>query len=873
MNPPNPKNRRGVKPCCADTLAPVFALPLALPLSLLRSLAPAAFSAEATAAAAAAAAAAIEAFQQGQIGPAGDTKKNKVVAIHTTASTAAATPVFAEVVATFNGPAEVDLRVRRGERVQIIAAAAGGRKTWRCRNERGGVGNVPARHLHKLDGGEAADGNPDDPASHRPPVRGLSDIPAEQHQRHRVPAADDVAGRATEARFEVAKWAVFRAGVGAGSDAAGEGQQPHVALELQVVDGTADSRVVLERGGGGGDGSSAVASATVYRTASTHEALATFAALHVELGAAGFTELDLDVVGPGIGSAQLQRLAGIGTSTAAASADGSSPATLGAAARLVRTVFHSARQSVKATLGGDLGRISSLQLQKAEVLLLQLRALLRDGEGRDAAKLQLLSQRFYDALPDGAFGGRPTIAHLAALAKAADAVSLMRDLVPASEAAAMHTASPDAAVAAMMASLPCQITRLDEQTTAHGMIQRAVRRDNESPDAAGRKRIRLLNVFQVRRPTDQATDSARAQVGNEKLLFHSSRHSSFYGILSRGLQLPQVVVDDMGGTRTDAGMLGQGIYFGDRPSTAANYSAHDPSQTGGHRLMLASMVALGKAAIYTSCDTTLSAPPDGFQSCMGVSAQMDPSSVFKDNEFAVYDPDLLGKQFVIEFAIEGEDALPVPPEALPAVPDPAHSANHQFRGAMPGAAGGADGVAIDDVLNAGVAPAGQAGLVGPGGTPLPLVETHLRAQLIDLAARVVVFQAYQNTSDGAIEAKYLFPVAATGTVCGFEAFINGKHVVGEVKEKEVARKEYREAIARGDGAYLMEESKESPEVYVVTGPVHSMSGLLSYTFPHRSAIVAHMSIFICLFSLLTHQFQMFSGSPSRSATCRPMRAS
>ena len=99
MNPPNPKNRRGVKPCCADTLAPVFALPLALPLSLLRSLAPAGFSAEATATAAAAAAAAIEAFQQGQIGPAGDTKKNKVVAIHTTASTAAATPVFAEVVA------------------------------------------------------------------------------------------------------------------------------------------------------------------------------------------------------------------------------------------------------------------------------------------------------------------------------------------------------------------------------------------------------------------------------------------------------------------------------------------------------------------------------------------------------------------------------------------------------------------------------------------------------------------------------------------------------------------------------------------------------------------------------------------------------
>ena len=42
-------------------------------------------------------------------------------------------------------------------------------------------------------------------------------------------------------------------------------------------------------------------------------------------------------------------------------------------------------------------------------------------------------------------------------------------------------------------------------------------------------------------------------------------------------------------------------------------------------------------------------------------------------------------------------------------------------------------------------------------------------------------------------------------VCGFEAFINGKHVVGEVKEKEQAHKEYREAISQGHGAYLMDE--------------------------------------------------------------------
>ena len=47
-------------------------------------------------------------------------------------------------------------------------------------------------------------------------------------------------------------------------------------------------------------------------------------------------------------------------------------------------------------------------------------------------------------------------------------------------------------------------------------------------------------------------------------------------------------------------------------------------------------------------------------------------------------------------------------------------------------------------------------------------------------------------------------------MCGFEAFINGKHIVGKVKEKEQARKEYKEAIQQGHGAYLMEEQEESP---------------------------------------------------------------
>ena len=45
--------------------------------------------------------------------------------------------------------------------------------------------------------------------------------------------------------------------------------------------------------------------------------------------------------------------------------------------------------------------------------------------------------------------------------------------------------------------------------------------------------------------------------------------------------------------------------------------------------------------------------------------------------------------------------------------------------------------------------------------------------------QVVVLQEYHNQSNEAIEAKYVFPLDDMAVVCGFEAFINGKHVIGE----------------------------------------------------------------------------------------------
>lgn len=47
--------------------------------------------------------------------------------------------------------------------------------------------------------------------------------------------------------------------------------------------------------------------------------------------------------------------------------------------------------------------------------------------------------------------------------------------------------------------------------------------------------------------------------------------------------------------------------------------------------------------------------------------------------------------------------------------------------------------------------------------------------------QVIVFQTYTNQNPVPIEAKYVFPLDDKAAVCGFEAFINGKHIVGEVR--------------------------------------------------------------------------------------------
>jgi len=90
---------------------------------------------------------------------------------------------------------------------------------------------------------------------------------------------------------------------------------------------------------------------------------------------------------------------------------------------------------------------------------------------------------------------------------------------------------------------------------------------------------------------------------------------------------------------------------------------------------------------------------------------------------------------------------------------------------------------------------------------VPLIRSNVEVTVIDQMTQVDITQEYVNNESVEIEASYMFPLDERAAVCGFEAEIQGKRVIGIAKEKEQAQREYNAAIARGDGAYLLEEKK------------------------------------------------------------------
>ena len=118
--------------------------------------------------------------------------------------------------------------------------------------------------------------------------------------------------------------------------------------------------------------------------------------------------------------------------------------------------------------------------------------------------------------------------------------------------------------------------------------------------------------------------------------------------------------------------------------------------------------------------------------------------------------------------------------------------------------------------------ASAAGLMTPIGsqTPLEIKSHHVDVTIEDGYVVTEVDQTFSNPSSQDLEAVYSFPVPEKGTVSEFTVWIDGKPVIGEVLEKNKAKKLYKEEKAAGRDAGLTEK-KQHYRFEVRVSPVRS----------------------------------------------------
>ncbi|XP_023046089.2 protein mono-ADP-ribosyltransferase PARP4 isoform X1 [Piliocolobus tephrosceles] len=452
---------------------------------------------------------------------------------------------------------------------------------------------------------------------------------------------------------------------------------------------------------------------------------------------------------------------------------------------LVEMIWAEALGHLEHTLLKPVNRISLNDVSKAEGILLLVKAALKNGE--TAEQLQKMMTEFYRLIPHK--GTTPKEVNLGLLAKKADLCQLIRDMVNVCET---NLSKPNPPSLAKYRALRCKIEHVEQNTEEFLRVRKEVLQNHHSKSP-----VDILQIFRVGRVIE--TTEFLSKLGNVRPFLHGSPVRNIVGILCRGLLLPKVV-EDHGVQRTDVGNLGSGIYFSDSLSTSLKYS--HPGETDGTRLLLICDVALGKCMDLHKKDFSLTEAPPGYDSVHGVSQTASVTTDFEDDEFVVYKTNQVKMKYIIKFSMPGDQIKDFHPSNRTEL--------EEYRPEF------ADFSKVQDyqLPDAKTYSSTKAGLQDASGNLVPLEDVNIKGRIIDTVAQVIVFQTYTNKSHVPIEAKYIFPLDDKAAVCGFEAFINGKHIVGEIKEKEEAQREYREAVTQGHGAYLM--SQDAPDVFTVS---------------------------------------------------------
>ena len=289
-----------------------------------------------------------------------------------------------------------------------------------------------------------------------------------------------------------------------------------------------------------------------------------------------------------------------------------------------------------------LGVLTLGQIDKGQEILDELYSLFqKKSQTKSVHDLMVdLSGEFYTVIPHRIGRSRraaeaAVINTLADFNVKQDTLQLMRDMLSVSGKDAQVLVNPE--IDKKYKALGCDIKLVE------GAKYQELKNYVEKSQVK-RSGIKVKAIYSLNRPDEQK--SFTSSIGNKKLLFHGSRAKNWFGILSRGLLLPKIVVS-LGVNRTDAGWLGNGIYFGDAVCTTLYYTS--PGRKRNTRMMAIANVALGKVKDFTKITYGLSGPPAGYNSCHGVRRKSGIHSQFDDDEYVVYNQNQQKLEYLVEY--------------------------------------------------------------------------------------------------------------------------------------------------------------------------------------------------------------------------------
>jgi poly [ADP-ribose] polymerase len=287
-----------------------------------------------------------------------------------------------------------------------------------------------------------------------------------------------------------------------------------------------------------------------------------------------------------------------------------------------------------------LGVLTVGQIEKGERILDDLYKLFNSGKFT-AKQMEDGSGDFYSAIPHRLGRTREAISSavidsLAEFNQKQETLQLMKDMLAVN--GEKGSVLFDTQLDNKYEALGCEVAFLDPKSSGFKELE-----DYVVKSQIKSKNVQVQNIYTLKRHNEHKAFDTK--VGNEKMLFHGSRIKNWVGILSRGILMPKIVVS-MGVNRTDAGWLGNGMYFGDAACTASFYTTPGKKKT---RLMAVARVALGKMKDYTKITYGLNAPPAGFDSTHGVRANKLTKSEFQDDEYVIYDNKQQRLEYLVEF--------------------------------------------------------------------------------------------------------------------------------------------------------------------------------------------------------------------------------